>query len=44
MSSLCPATKKQTICDLKTKQLSKNAYDPDSDKYGWGGETTDVDR
>ena len=44
MSSLCPATKEQTICELKTRQLRKNAYDQDSDKYRWGSQTTDLDR
>ena len=44
MSSLYPATREQTIYGSETSQLSKNACDPNSGKYGRGRETTDIDR
>ena len=44
MSSLYPATREQTIYRSETRQLSKNASDPNSGKYGRGRETTDIER
>ena len=44
MPSLHPATREQTIYGPKTRQLSKNAGDPNSGKYGRGRESTDIDR
>ena len=44
MPSLYPATREQTIYCPKTRQLSKNARDPNSGKCGRGRETTDIDR
>ena len=44
MPSLYPATREQTIYGPKTRQISKNARDPNSAKYGLGRETTDTDR
>ena len=44
MSSLYPATREQMIYGSETRQLSKNASDPNSGKYGRGRESTDIDR
>ena len=44
MSSLYTAAREQPIYGSETRQLSKNACDPDMGKYGRGRETTDEDR
>ena len=44
MSSLYLATREQPIYGSETRQLSKNASDPNSGKYGRGRESTDIDR
>ena len=42
ISSLYPATREQMIYGSETRQLSKNACDPNLGKYGRGRETTDI--
>ena len=44
MPSLYPATREQTIYGPKTRQLSKNAGDPNSGKCGRDRETMDIGR
>ena len=44
MSSLYPSSREQMIYGFETRQLSKNACDPNSGKYGRGSKNTDIDK